>query len=68
MECAELRTVKFIEVRGYSESDNTMTLKEYSNLKDNFGKINNYTDLNTYNEVLKLTDDPQFRHMFGKEN
>ena len=38
MECAELRNVKFIEVRGYSESEDSMILKEYCNLKDNFGK------------------------------
>jgi hypothetical protein len=38
IECAELRNVKFIEVRGYTEGECTMTLKEYCNLKDNFGK------------------------------
>ena len=38
MECAELRDVKFVEVRGVTESDREITLKEYCNFKDNFGK------------------------------
>ena len=37
MECAELRNIQFIEVRGYIESDSSITLKEYTNLRDNFG-------------------------------
>ena len=38
MECAELRNVQYIEVRGYyEESEGTVTLKRYTNLRDNFG-------------------------------
>jgi len=39
IECAELRKVKFIEVRGFSEHESLMTLKEYCDLRDNFGTI-----------------------------
>jgi hypothetical protein len=36
-ECAELRNVKFLEVRGTGESNGEITMKEYCNFKDNFG-------------------------------
>jgi hypothetical protein len=37
MECAELRNIKFLEVRGTTESGKEVILKEYCNFKDNFG-------------------------------
>lgn len=41
-------------------------MKDYTNFEDNFGKkYNNYLDLKTYNEVIKLTTESTFRHMFG---
>jgi len=64
LECAELRNIKFIEVRGYTAEDG-MTLKEYTNMRGNFGNIIANSDLKTYNEVLKLTSQPEVKHIFG---
>lgn len=36
-ECAELRNVKFLEVRGTGENNGEITMREYCNFKDNFG-------------------------------
>jgi len=65
LECAELRNIKFIEVRGYTEEDGMVTLKEYTNLRDNFGNFKANSDLKTYNEVLKLISQPEVKHIFG---
>ena len=42
-----------------------VTLKEYTNLRDNFGNFKANSDLKTYNEVLKLISQPEVKHIFG---
>ena len=38
LECAELRNIKYLEVRGFVGGSNEVELKEYCDFKDNFGK------------------------------
>ena len=42
-----------------------VTLKEYTNLRDNFGNFKANSDLKTYNEVLKLISQPEVKDIFG---
>ena len=64
-EPAELRELKFIEVRGVSRNDGTVEMRDYTNFQDGFGTFVINSDLKAYNDVIKLTSESTFRPMFG---
>ena len=42
IEPAELRKLKFIEVRGFSNGSGEVEIKDYTNFEDNFGTFFSY--------------------------
>lgn len=55
---AEFKGLTYIEVMGIVEpgNDDVIQMTEYTDFKDNFGKIAFNTDLKVYNEVVKISN------------
>ena len=52
-----MKEVKYIEVRGMSGENGEISMREFTDLKDNF-------DLKTYNEMVNLAS-KEFRKIFN---
>ena len=57
IEPSSLKEVKYIEVRGMSGENGEISMREFTDLNDNF-------DLKTYNEMVNLAS-KEFRKIFN---